>query len=120
MPDIFIAGDTTGRSLYLSELQWGGVFNAFAFDYLNKANIKYTLQELITEFSITDQLLEQFTTFASTEFEVRMQRNEFLHSKENIKQLLKAEIARHLFLENGYYQVMNNYDPEVQRALKCF
>jgi carboxyl-terminal processing protease len=120
MPDIFIAGDTTGRSLYLSELQWGGVFNAFAFDYLNKANIKYTLQELITELSITDQLLEQFTTFASNEFEVRMQRNEFLHSKENIKQLLKAEIARHFFLENGYYQVMNNYDPEVQRALKCF
>jgi hypothetical protein len=37
-----------------------------------------------------------------------------------MKQLLKAEIARHLFLENGYYQVMNNYDPEVQRALKCF
>jgi len=113
-------GDTTGRSLYLSELQWGGVFNAFAFEYLNKVNINYSLQEFITEFSITDQLLEQFTTFANNEFKVRMQRNEFLHSKENMKQLLKAEIARHLFLENGYYQVMNNYDPEVQRALKCF
>ena len=96
------------------------MFNAFAFEYLNKVNINYSLQEFITEFSITDQLLEQFTTFANNEFKVRMQRNEFLHSKENMKQLLKAEIARHLFLENGYYQVMNNYDPEVQRALKCF
>jgi carboxyl-terminal processing protease len=120
MPDVFIPGDTTGRSLYLSELQWGGVFNAFAFDYLNKVNTKFTLQEFISEFRITDQLLEQFTTFANKEFEVRLQRNEFLHSKENIKHLLKAEIARHLFLENGYYQVMNSHDPEVQRALKCF
>lgn len=120
MPDVFIPGDTTGRSLYLSELQWGGVFNAFAFDYLNRVNTKFTLQEFISEFRITDQLLEQFTTFANKEFEVRLQRNEFLHSKENIKHLLKAEIARHLFLENGYYQVMNGHDPEVQRALKCF
>jgi carboxyl-terminal processing protease len=120
MPDVFIAGDTSGTSLYLSELQWSGVFNAFAFDYLNQAKLNYSLQQFLTQFQVTDQLLNKFTSFATKEFDVRLQRNEFLHSKENIKQLLKAEIARHLFLENGYYQVMNNHDQDVQRALKSF
>jgi carboxyl-terminal processing protease len=120
MPDVFIAGDTTGTSLYLSELQWGGVFNAFAFDYLNQVNLNYSLQQYLAQFQVTDQLLTKFTTFAAKEFNVRLQRNEYLHSRENIKQLLKAEIARHLFLENGYYQVMNTHDHVVLRALKSF
>jgi carboxyl-terminal processing protease len=120
MPDVFIAGDTTGTSLYLSELQWGGVFNAFAFDYLNQVDLNYSIQQYLAQFQVTDQLLTKFTTFAAKEFNVRLQRNEYLHSRENIKQLLKAEIARHLFLENGYYQVMNTHDHEVQRALKSF
>jgi hypothetical protein len=51
---------------------------------------------------------------------VRFQRNEYLHSKENIKRLLKAEIARHLYLENGYYQVVNTHDTDIQRALISF
>jgi hypothetical protein len=69
---------------------------------------------------VTDQLLSKFTSFAEKEFDVRLQRSEFQHSKENIRHLLKAEIARHLYLENGYYRVMNLYDSEVQRALKSF
>ncbi len=120
MPDVFIAGDTSGTSLYLSELQWNGVFNAFAFDYLNHKNMTYSLPEFIHKFEVTEQLLTQFTSFASKEFDVRLQKNEYLHSKENIKQLLKAEIARHLFLESGYYQVVNAHDSDVQRALKSF
>ena len=120
MPDVFIPGDTSGTSLYLSELQWNGVFNAFAFDYLNQKNINLSLPAFLSSFVVTDQLLSKFTSFAEKEFDVRLQRSEFLHSKENIRHLLKAEIARHLYLENGYYRVMNLYDSEVQRALKSF
>jgi carboxyl-terminal processing protease len=120
MPDIFIPGDTSGTSLYLSELQWSGVFNAFAFDYLNQNNLTLSLQEFLNDFVVTDQLLTKFTSFAAKEFGVRLQRNEYIHSKENISHLLKAEIARHLYLENGYYRVMNLHDPEFQRALKSF
>lgn len=120
MPDVFIAGDTSGTSLYLSELQWNGVFNAFAFDYLNQNNIDLKLQDFLEDFEINEQLLNKFTLFAAKEFKVRFQRNEYLHSKENIKRLLKAEIARHLYLENGYYQVVNTHDTDIQRALKSF
>lgn len=119
-PDTFIAADTSGTSFYLSELQWNGAFNAFAFDYLNQVNIAYSLQKFITQFEVNDQLLALFTAFAAKEFEVGLQHKEFAHSKENIKFLLKAEFARHLYLENGYFQIMNAHDIEVQRALKSF
>ena len=120
MPDVFIAGDTSGTSLYLSELQWNGVFNAFAFDYLNQNSNALKLQEFLTTFEVDEQLLAKFTLFAAKEFNVRLQRNEYLHSKENIRHLLKAEIARHLYLEHGYYQVVNTHDTDIQRALKSF
>jgi carboxyl-terminal processing protease len=96
------------------------VFNAFAFDYLNQNNIDLKLQDFLKTFEVNEQLLNKFTLFAAKEFKVRFQRNEFLHSKENIKRLLKAEIARHLYLENGYYQVVNTHDTDIQRALKSF
>jgi carboxyl-terminal processing protease len=120
MPDVFIPGDTSGTSLYLTELQWVGVFNAFAFDYLNHTTQQYSLNTFLKSFIVSEEMLGQFTAFAAKEYKIKLQRNEFLHSKERIKLLLKAEIARHIFLENGYYQVMNIQDHEVSRALKSF
>lgn len=120
MPDVFVPGDTTGASLYLSELRWNGVFNAFVFDYLNQNNLTMNLNEFIAKFQISDALLSRFTSFANAEFDLEMQPNEFRHSKERIRLLLKAEIARHLFLENGYYRVINNQDVELKRALASF
>ena len=120
MPDVFVPGDTTGASLYLSELQWNGVFNAFVFDYLNHNELTMNLNDFIAKFQITDALLNRFTSFAKAEFDVELQPNEFRHSKERIGLLLKAEIARHLFLENGYYRVINNRDVELKRALASF
>jgi len=39
-------------------------------------------------------------------------------SKNLIKQTLKAEIARQIWLENGYFKITNTTDNEVQKALK--
>jgi carboxyl-terminal processing protease len=118
MPDVFVPGDTTGTSMYLTELLWAGAFNAFAFDYLNQHPVQLSLPQFITEFQVSEALLKSFTRFAQKEFNVVFQANEFAHSKGRIAQNLKAEIASHLFTENGYYRVVNAQDKEVQRALK--
>jgi hypothetical protein len=39
-------------------------------------------------------------------------------SKNLIKRTLKAEIARQIWLENGYFKITNTTDNEVQKALK--
>jgi len=120
MPDVFVPGDTSGTSLYLSELQWSGVFNAFAFDYLNQSELAPKLADFVENFKVDEPLLRAFTAFAAKEFKIKIQPNEYQHSKEKIRLLLKAEIARHLFLENGYYRVMNAQDKEIKRALAQF
>ncbi|MFM7005798.1 MAG: S41 family peptidase [Flavobacteriales bacterium] len=117
MPDVFVPGDTTGTSMYLTELLWAGAFNAFAFDYLNQHPVSMNLQQFITEFKVNDALLLSFTRFAQKEFNITYQAREFTHSKRRIAQNLKAELASHLFTENGYYRVVNTQDKEIQRAL---
>jgi carboxyl-terminal processing protease len=99
-------------------LLWAGAFNAFAFDYLNQHPNNMGLNQFINEFQVNDALLKSFTHFAQKEFNVVFQANEFAHSKKRIAQNLKAEIASHLFTENGYYRVVNAQDKEIQRALK--
>jgi carboxyl-terminal processing protease len=118
MPDVFVPGDTTGTSIYLTELLWAGAFNAFAFDYLNQHPNNMGLNQFINEFKVNDALLKSFTRFSQKEFNVVFQANEFAHSKTRIAQNLKAEIASHLFTENGYYRVVNAQDKEIQRALR--
>ena len=43
---------------------------------------------------------------------------EFKQSKKLIAQTLKGEIARQLWVEQGYFTIMNSFDPEVQKAIK--
>jgi carboxyl-terminal processing protease len=118
MPDIFVPGDTTGTSMYLTELLWAGVFNAFAFDYLNQHPQSLNLNAFIQAFHVNQDLLKSFTRFAQKEFNIVYQPSEFEHSKKRIAQNIKAELASHLFTENGYYRVVNTQDKEILRALK--
>jgi carboxyl-terminal processing protease len=121
MPDVFVPGDSTGTSLYLSELQWAGAFNAFAFAYLDKHPLnELSLGQYLAKFSVSDSELMAFTAFAAKTLKIPYQAAEFAHSKERIRLYIKAEIARHLWLEEGYNQVLNPQDKELQRALKCF
>ena len=43
---------------------------------------------------------------------------EYQHSKKNIAKLLKAEIARQIWTEEGFYRTINPLDNELNTALK--
>ena len=51
---------------------------------------------------------------------MKIKRNsvELKHSKRLIAETLKAEIARQLWMEEGFYQVFNSTDNEFERAMK--
>lgn len=119
MPDIFVPLDTSGSSWYLTELRYAGAFPEFAFDFVSNKRKKWkNVQEYKQKFKVTDAVLEQFTDFAETEMDVKFNQQGFEHSKSYIKDLLKAEIARQLWIEDGFYFVFNDHDLEVQEALK--
>lgn len=119
MPDVFVPLDSSGSSWYFTDLRYSQSFNAFAFDFVqNKRNTWKSVAEFDKKFTVNDAILNRFTAFAAKEYKIKFVKSDFNHSKGLIARTLKAEIARQLWLEDGYYQVSNKYDREVQTAIK--
>lgn len=121
MPDIFVPYDTTGSSWYYTQLRYSNVFTTFAFDFVQGKRSKWSSPgDYKKKFVVTDEVLNNFTNFAEKEGKIKFDQKEFTISKKLISEVLKAEIARQIWVEEGYYQVYNDFDPEVQRAIRFF
>ncbi|MGB1102434.1 MAG: S41 family peptidase [Crocinitomicaceae bacterium] len=116
-PDVFIPNDTSGASYYLTELYYGGVFNHWAIDYLDRNREKLKdFNKFVRNFNVTPDMFERFINYAST---LGIERNniDIITSRTVIKNRMKAEIARHVWEDNGYYSVYVEDDLDVQSAL---
>ena len=119
MPDIFVPFDSSGTSWYFTDLRFSQAFNAFAFDFVQQLRNKWkTIEDFDKNFTVSDAVLTQFVQFAQKEIKIAKNKEGLAHSKTLIVKTLKAEIARQLWLEDGYYRITNKTDNEVQRALK--
>ncbi len=121
MPDVFVPLDTVGSSWYLSQLRYTMTFQSFAFEFVDNKRAKWkNPTQFASTFTVGDDLLRQFTDYSDTYFQIPFNQRDFATSKGLMKQLLKAEIARQLWTESGYYTVISKNDKEVLRALKEF
>lgn len=118
-PDVFIPFDSSGMSWYYTELRYSQAFNAFAFDFLQgKRSTWKSLDEFERKFIVSDALLQRFVQFSEKELKIKPDQGAIKRGKALIVQTMKAEIARQIWLEDGYYRIMNATDKEVQRALR--
>lgn len=118
-PDIFIPNDTLGASYYLTDLYYAGAFNHWAFKFLDyKRNNWQSFEAFNKAYSVSETNLHLFIEYASIELQVPIDKDGYKRSKIIIKNRIKAEIARHLFEENGYYKIYLKDDLDVQTALK--
>ena len=118
MPDVFIPLDTNGTSWYLNDLRYTPAFQNFAFDYLKYKRSKWSnLKSFKQDFNVNEQLLNRFTKYAEKHFGITKNEKGLKHSKSLIKEHIKAEIARQLWAEQGYYGVIVEDDRDVQKAL---
>lgn len=119
LPDIFMPLDTTGTSWYYTELRYSPAFQNFAFDFVaDKRNRWKSPADYKNNFVVTDKLLNDFLVYAEKNEKVIRNSAELQISKNLIKQALKAEIARQIWTEQGYFYVISDYDKEIQQALK--
>jgi hypothetical protein len=94
-------------------------FTTFAFDFVqNKRNKWSSVRQYRSSFFVTDAVLDRFVNFAKSEYGIQVRNDEIQHSKSRIKRILKGEIARQIWVEQGYYQVVNPEDNEVQKAVQ--
>lgn len=121
MPDIFVPIDTIGASRFLTELSYSGLFREFAFNYVDdyRDELKKfeTIEQLDGSFSVSDAMYNDFLKFARDEG-ITSQNGAEETSREQIRLRIKAQIARNMFNQEGYYRVMLEDDIIYQKALE--
>ena len=96
------------------------VFNHWAIRYLDLNRSKLNnLDSFLHGFTITTGMFEDFVNYAET-LGVQKRPLDIVTSRTVIKNRMKAELARHLWEDNGYYAVYLEDDLDVQSALKHF
>jgi carboxyl-terminal processing protease len=120
MPGMFLPLDTMGTSHYLTNLRYSMAFGHFAYDFVNKVgrNKWKDEQDFRKQFQVNDALMNTFVSYAARSFKIPKNEKEFTISKSLIGEFLKAEIARKLWIEQGYLCVMADYDKDILHALK--
>jgi carboxyl-terminal processing protease len=123
MPDIFVPIDTTENSEYLSEILYAGLVNEYAFDYVDRnrtmLNAYKNPEKYEKEFVITDSALNTFFDFCADKGVPRDPEGADV-SKTEFKYRLKANIARDVWGDEGFYRVILKEDKVVDAAMKFF
>ncbi len=118
-PDIFLPFDSTNRSMFITELRIASAFNHWAFKLMDaKRDYWKDFESFDRDFQVTDQVYNDFINYAVNDLGVERDEYGIKHSKRLIKMYLKAEVARHLFTENEYFQVIEREDSDVKSALQ--
>ena len=122
MPDIFIPFDTTFYSNYYGKMIRMGIINQFVHSYIDKnrdaLNRKYTTFEKFNlNFQIEPSIIEELVTFAEN-LKLPSDLEGLKTSEEEIKKQLKALIAQNLFSTNHYFQIVNQNNMALQKAIE--
>jgi carboxyl-terminal processing protease len=124
MPDIFVGADTAENSDYLDKLLSKNSFLEFAVNYVdkNRASLSKRYPDLASfkkGFAVDEAMLESFVQYGERQG-VKRDAKGLATSKGYIRNQLKALIARNIFHNEGYYQVVNEYNKAYQRAVQSF
>ncbi len=122
MPDYFVPLDTTLNSHYLNELYTSTALQEYTFNYAEKH--KETLesqdfQVFLDRFQVTDQMLNDLVKTGERN-RVKADYTELRKKKRLFQVHVKAQIARKIWGNEGFYPVFNETNEVFQSALKLF
>lgn len=124
MPDFFVPLDTTENSKYFGELVQGGFINNFSFNYVNnsRAEIKAkypTFEAYKANFPCDEVFMDAFFAFVQKEDSTLIfNEKEYKVSEYLIKLRLKSTIASDMWGTNEMFQVYNESNEILQRAVE--
>ena len=122
MPDYFVPLDTTLNSHYLNELYLSTALQEYTFNYAekNKAALeKEGFQNFLTKFVVDDQMLKDLVETGERN-NVKADHKEVRLKKKLFRVHVKAQIARKMWGNEGYYPVFNETNEVFQQAIKMF
>jgi carboxyl-terminal processing protease len=121
MPDVFIPLDTNNISDYFLDLRRKNVINLYVSDYVDskREDLAKTYPDFKTfdkKFLVDDDFMKDFFV-AAEKAGVKKDDKGYTESEKLIKNQLKALIAQKLWDINAFYEVINQNDDEVQKAI---
>lgn len=121
MPDVFVPIDTTGLDSLMTGLYSGSDLFNFTYTYYEQHKKEFaaykTAGDFIRDFEVSESVLNDFRQFV-TDGGGRFPTHLRPADKKEIAIRLKALFAREKWQTSGYYQVMNESDPVVKKALE--
>jgi len=118
-PDFFVPLDTTENSAYLNRLFSTNSMQEFTVKYAdeNKKTIEAMgLEEFRSSFTVTDKILQDLISSAESN-DLSFDEAGFNKSKELIRLLTKAYIARGIWDNDGFYPIFNEQDEVFLKAI---
>ncbi|MBO4379563.1 MAG: S41 family peptidase [Muribaculaceae bacterium] len=122
MPDRFVAVDTTEYSAYANKLIAKGSVNFYAIDYVDhhRDEIKAiypTSEDFVANFSVDDAMLDALVEKGKADG-VEFVEKDFATSREYLRMLVKAYIARDVYSSADYFRVTNPRNPIFNEAIR--
>lgn len=124
MPDYFVPLDTNGISEYFTSLIRGGHLNAFTLSYVN--DNRKQMSKAYPEFSsfkknfvVDEKFIEQLTKYAEKEDStLTFDEEGYKESEKLLKLRIKAILAQNLWGYPEFYEIYNDSNEILQRALE--
>ncbi|MFA5647662.1 MAG: S41 family peptidase [Bacteroidales bacterium] len=122
IPDIFVPFDTTFYSDYYGKLIRMGIINQYVHSYIDKnretmTQRHSTFEKFNQNFKITPSIIEELVTFAEN-MKLPSDLEGLKTSEMEIQKQLKALIAQNLFSTNQYFQIVNQNNMALQKAIE--
>ena len=125
LPDIFVPLDTTEITDYFRSLVQTGLMNNFTMDYIekNRDGLKSSyssFESFNSDFKVDESFMKTFFAYVAKEYKkLVFNEKEYATSAKLIKLRIKAQIAQNAYGINEFYQVFNESDEIIQRAVQA-
>jgi carboxyl-terminal processing protease len=123
IPDFFVPLDTTSNTALFRNLLQNGRINSYTLDYVDKNRKKITSQyahfnAFNKAFVIDKKFMNDFFHYVEKEDSTwKLDEKDYAECESDLKLRLKAEIAQNLWGYSEFYQVMNETNDIVLRAI---
>jgi len=122
MPDVFVAADTSYNSAYFTRLFGKSVLRSFTVEFCDKNREKLksqykSFEEFKSRFQFSDDDIKTFIAKGEAEG-VKFNEVQFNISKYQILLVLKGLVANNMWQTSESYQVINENDKVIEKALK--
>jgi len=117
IPDIFVPVDRLFDNETINFLRRRGYFGYFVFEELDKERRIYesvSKYDFINNFEVSDDIVVRFQDYINREEDTNIT---FVAYNEEIRRIIKATLARQLFDDNAYEEIINKEDVMVQEVI---